>query len=314
MARRVVGLCIVLVGITALVFLVSRLAPGDPVQLMLGPDATPEQMRLIRHDLGLDRPLPVQYLHWMGGVLQGKLGQSIRNKVDVSELIVERLFPTIELAVASMIVALLLGIPLGVLSAVRHYSVLDYVSTFTSLLFVSMPSFWLGLMLILGASLYLGLLPPSGYVSPMDGVVDNLSHLVLPAITLGLYESAWLTRITRSNMLEVLGREYIVTARSKGVRESAVVFKHAFKNALMSLFTMIGLQLGYLLGGVVVVETIFAWPGIGRLLVENGIYQRDFPVIQGVTLAGASLFVLVNLGVDAAYRLVDPRVRAGLRP
>ncbi len=313
MARRIVGLSIVFLGITILVFLVSRLAPGDPVQLMLGPDATPEQVRLIRRDLGLDRPIVVQYVRWLEGLLHGELGQSIRNRTDVSELILDRVFPTVELTIAAMIIALALGVPLGVLSAVRHYSFLDYMSTLASLLFVSMPSFWLGLMLILWASLHLGVLPPSGYVSPLESPVANLSHLILPAITLGLYESAWLVRLTRSSMLEVLGQEYIVTARAKGVRERMVIFKHALKNAMISIFTMVGLQVGYLLGGVVVVETIFAWPGIGRLLVENGIYQRDFPIIQGVTLTAAALFVVVNLAVDAAYRLVDPRVRVGLR-
>ena len=313
MARRLVGLSIVFFGITLFVFLVSRLAPGDPVQLMLGPDATPEQMQIIRRDLGLDESLAVQYGRWLGNLLQGKLGQSIGTGLDVSEMILERLFPTIELTVAAMVIALFLGIPLGVLSAVRQYSLIDYLSTLVSMFFVSMPSFWLGLMLILGVSLYLGVLPPSGYVSPLESLSGNLSHLILPAVTLGLYESAWIIRLTRSNMLEVLRKEYVTTARAKGVPEWKVIFKHTLKNALISLLTMIGLQMGYLLGGVVVVETIFAWPGIGRLLVENGIYQRDFPVIQGVTLTVAVFFVLVNLTVDVAYRLVDPRVRVGAR-
>lgn len=313
MARRLVGLLVVFLGITILVFLVSRFAPGDPVQLMLGPEATPEQVLLIRRDLGLDEPLVVQYGRWLQGVLQGRLGQSIRLGVDVSELILDRLFPTIELAIAAMVIALFLGIPLGVLSAVRHNTLVDYLSTLVTLFFVSMPSFWFGLILIFGASVYLGVLPPSGYVSPMESLTGNLSHLILPAVTLGVYESAWLIRITRSNMLEVLRKEYITTARAKGVPEFIVIFKHALKNALISLLTMIGLQIGYLLGGVVVVETIFAWPGIGRLLVENGIYQRDFPIIQGVTLMAAAFFVLVNLAVDLAYRLVDPQVRIGAR-
>ncbi len=325
---RLLQLVPVLVGISLTVFLVMRVIPGDPAVAMMGEQASPARLSELRRTLGLDRPLPLQYLQYVLDAARGDLGRSILSNRPVASELAVRFPATVELAVAAMLVGLLVGVPLGILAATRRGSTADALTMTVSLFGVSMPVFWLGLVFIWIFALTLGWLPVSGrfradlelpgvthsYV--MDAVLarngpallDALRHLVLPAITLGTIPMAGIARMTRSSLLDVLGEDYIRTARAKGLSSVRVIFKHAIRNAAIPVVALIGLQVGTLLGGAIVTETIFSWPGVGRFLLE-GVLARDYPVVQGTVLVVTALFALINVIVDVCYVVLDPRVR-----
>jgi len=308
--RRLLLVGPVLLGVSLVVFAVLHISPGDPAEIMLGPQATHEDITRLRTELGLDEPLPVQYARWMGRVLQGDLGRSLWMKRPVLGEVLRRFQATVVLAASALLLSTLGGIALGVLSAARRNSLLDRLSALASLFGASMPSFWLGIVLMVIFALWLGWLPASGMFAPYGGggVGDLLSHLVLPTVTLAAASLTIIVRLTRSTMLDVLGQDFVRTARAKGVRESFVVVRHALRNALIPTVTVVGVQAGYLLGGAVLTETVFAWPGVGTLMVQ-GILARDFPLVQGCVLVIALGFVLVNLAVDVLYATLDPRIR-----
>lgn len=304
--RRLASSSVVLFGVTVVTFGLLHLTPGDPARTVLyerqGRPPSEESVRDFRAEQGLDEPVPVQYVSWLGDVARGDLGSSYYGHGAVDDLLVAHLPNTVELAGAAILVAVAVAVPLGVVSAVYQGSWLDYTSQIVSLLGVSTPNFWLGYVLIIGGSLRLGLVPPYG--------AGTLSHLVLPAITLGTGMAAVLARLVRSSLLEALSEPYVDAARSRGLSERVVVVAHALRTALLPVVTMIGLQLGYVLGGAVVVEVVFQRPGLGTLLVD-AVFARDVPVIQGVTLFVGCTFVAVNLLTDLAYRRLDPRVSFG---
>ena len=307
--RRLALTIPVLFGITFIVFALLAFAPGDAISLMLGTEAAnPEIIERRRAELGLDKPWLQQYTEYMGRLLRGDLGRSFTYGTPVNMMVAERLPNTLVLTVASMIVALLIALPLGTLSAVKRNTVWDYSAMFISMAGVSMPNFWLGLLLIITFGLELRWLPIRGLGDISDGLWQYLRHLILPAVTLGTSLAAILMRLTRNSMLDVLSEDYIRTARAKGLSGSPVVFKHALRNALIPVVTTAGVQFGALLGGAVVVETIFSLPGLG-LLAINAIQARDIPVIQGSVLVFALCFVLVTLLVDLLYAIINPRVR-----
>ena len=299
LARRLFQSVLVLLGISFVVFFILHLT-GDPALVLLPPDATADDVWKFRESMGFNDPFLVQYGRFLNGALRGEFGQYVRHGEPAFGLVVERMPATFKLSGAALLIALCLAIPAGIVSAVRRNSMLDYVSTVVALLGQSMPTFWLGIMLILLFSVQFHLLPSSGY--------GSLQHLVLPAITLGLFTTARITRLTRSGMLEVLNQDYIRTARAKGVGDRPVVWKHALKNAAIPIVTIVGIELGTLLGGSVITETIFAWPGVGRLSVQ-AIYNRDYPVVQAAVFLLAATFVVVNLIVDLLYAYLDPRIR-----
>lgn len=306
--RRLLGTLPTLLGVSVLVFLSLHLTPGDPAQVILGPKATATSLAALRTELGLGRPIHVQYVRWLGGVLSGDWGRSIQLKAGVLPLVWERLQATLILALAAMLIAVSSGLALGVLSAVRAGSLLDRGAIGVSLVGYSLPPFFLGIVLQVLLGLRLAWFPVTGMYRPGgSGILDLLVHLVLPAVTLAAGIGALLARMTRATMLEVLNQDYVRTAHAKGLRRSVVVARHAFKNALIPILTIIGLQTGYVLGGAVLVEQVFAWPGIGTLAV-NAILARDFPLVQGVTLLVATTYVFTNLLTDVAYSLVDPRI------
>ncbi len=306
--RRTILTLPVCFGISVLVFLLIHLVPGDPVRVMLGLQADQQKVAEIREALGLNRPLPVQYAEWVANAFRGDLGQSYLTGESVFGAVMDRMPATLTLTVAAFVTSLLIALPVGVLSATRPYTRTDYGAMIFTQLGVAIPEFWLGIMLILVFSLYLGWVPPSGYVALGDEPVEWLKHLVLPAVTVGVVNAAVLTRFLRSSLLEVLHQDFIRTARAKGVVERRVVFLHALKNALIPTITVIGLQFAFMLGGVVVVEVIFAWPGVGRLALD-AIYRRDYPMVQGAVLAVTITFVVINLVVDVLYAYLDPRIK-----
>jgi len=291
---------LVMLGACTLVFLLIHLIPGDPVEAMLGETARAADREAMRAALGLDAPLWRQYLDYLGGLARLDLGVSLREQRPVTRILAERLPPTLLLASASLLLAVGIAVPLGVLAARHQHGPLDRLAMGFSLLGMAVPNFWLGPLLILVFSLWLGWTPISGMQQP--------SSLILPAITLGTGLAAVLARMVRNSLLEVLGDDYVRTARAKGLSEGAVLRRHALRNAWLPVLTLLGLQLGALLGGAVITETVFAWPGIGSLLVE-AIQARDFPVVQGSVLLVAGLYVAVNMATDLAYAYVDPRVR-----
>jgi ABC-type dipeptide/oligopeptide/nickel transport system permease component len=299
--RRLAQALIVLLGISVVVFVILHLT-GDPTVLMLPPDVTAEEVARFRKAMGFDDPLPVQYWRFLRGVLQGNFGNSLRHDEPALALVWERMPATLELTVVALAVALLLAIPAGIVSAIFRNTAVDYVSTVVALVGQAMPTFWLGIMLILVFAVGLQVLPSSGR--------GSFLNLILPALTLGLFTAARTMRLTRSALLEVLGQDYVRTARAKGVAERGVVWKHALRNASIPVITIVGLELGTLLGGAVITETIFAWPGVGRLSVQ-AIYNRDYPLVQASVFVLASIFVLVNLAVDLVYTYLDPRIRLG---
>lgn len=305
--RRLLGALPILLGVSVLVFALLHLIPGDPVLAMLGNEADPRAVRALRQELGLDRPLPVQYVEWLGRVLRGNLSRSIQTREPVARLILERFPATLELAAAALLLGVSGGVVAGVVSARRRDRPSDYLATSLALFGISMPNFWLGILLILVLSLYQGWLPPGGHVGLTVDPLGNLRYLVMPAIVLAVQIAGVVTRTVRSSVLEVLAQDYVRTARGKGLGEHPVFYRHALKNALIPVTTVVGLQLGALLGGAVITETIFSWPGIGKFLVD-AIFSRDFPIVQGIVLLVTVFFILANLAVDVAYVYLDPRV------
>lgn len=309
--RRLVLLLPVLLGVTLIVFLMMALLPGDPALAILGPYATPENTAAIRADMGLDKPLPQQYLIWLGNVLAGDLGRSYSLGRPVIAEIVDRLGPTLILTGAAFVLCLVFGVVAGLTAAVRQYGWADKVLSVIILIGISTPSFWLAVMLILAFAVTLGWFPVSGMISIYagGGVGDLLHHLVLPAVALAVVAAGIIGRMTRTNMLEVLRQDFVRTARAKGLKEPTVIWRHAFKNALVPLVPVIGLEIGYLFGGAIYIETVFQWPGMGRMLVQ-AVESRDLLLVQGGVLVLAVFYVLVNLLVDIAQRALDPRVSA----
>jgi peptide/nickel transport system permease protein len=310
LARRLLHLGPVLLGVSVIVFLVLHLAPGDPAEVMLGANANKEDLDRLRVQLGLDQPLHVQYLHWIGHVARGDLGRSLWMKRPVLGEVLERFKATLILTGTALLLSTVGGIALGIASATRANSLLDRCSAVASLFGASMPVFWLGIVLMVVFSLWLGWLPASGMYAPYGGggPRDLLAHLILPAVTLAAASVTIIARLTRATMLETLGQDYVRTARAKGLSERPVVWRHALKNALIPIVTVVGVQAGYLLGGAVLTETVFAWPGVGTLVVQ-GILARDVPLVQGGVLVIALSFVLVNLAVDTLYAWLDPRIK-----
>jgi peptide/nickel transport system permease protein len=318
----------VLIGVSIVVFFMVRAIPGDPAQILLGQLATQERVEQLRESMGLDKPLIVQYGLFLKDAVQGDLGDSIVTGRPVTTELLARFPATLELTAFAMLIAVLVGVPVGVISAVKQYSWLDKITAVLALTGISMPIFWLAMILIVIFTVNLGLLPfpgrlDSGYsITAITGLVlvdslltlnfagfwNGLLHLIMPALALGTIPMAIITRMTRSSMLEVMGEDYVRTARAKGVVPWRVVFKHALRNAMLPTVTVIGLQTGLLMGGAIVTETIFSWPGVGQIAYES-INRRDYAMIQGVVLYGAALFVLVNLLVDILYAVLDPRVR-----
>ena len=297
--RRFLQSLLVLFGVSFVVFGILFLT-GDPALLLLPPDASIEDIAKFRQQMGFNDPFLVQYGRFLSGALRGDFGQSVRHGEPAFALVMERMPATFELSGAALALALCLSIPAGIISAIRRNTLVDYIATVVALLGQSMPTFWLGIMLILLFSVQLNVLPSSGR--------GGWQHILLPAVTLGLFTTARITRLTRSGMLEVLNQDYIRTARAKGVANPPVVWKHALKNAAIPIVTIVGIELGTLLGGSVITETIFAWPGVGRLSVQ-AIYNRDYPVVQAAVFLLSSTFVLVNLVVDMLYTYLDPRIR-----
>ncbi len=295
--------------VSVLVFCLQQLMPGDPAVVMAGDSADPQTIAQIRAELWLDRPLPAQYVHWLGNVLHGNLGYSWRNREDVSVLIGEKLPVTAQLAVMAFVIAAAIGIPTGVLAAVRRNSVWDYLANAVGLAGLSIPTFWLGIMMILLFSVRLGWLPPSGYVALTEDWVRSLATTIMPAFVLGSAIAAVLMRHTRSAMLGAMGQDFIRTARAKGLRESVVVVRHALRNALIPVVTLGALELGTLLSGAVLTEQVFSIPGFGKMIVD-AVFNRDYPVVQGVVLITATLIVVLNLLADVLYVLINPRLRA----
>lgn len=300
----------ILFGISLVSFVLIQLVPGDPITAMVGLEASDAAIEALRARHGLDEPLPVQYAIWVGNVLQGDLGRSIQTGRPVLSMLGDALGPTLQLALAAIVVSLLIAIPAGIASAVRRNGPVDFAASFVALCGLSVPSFWLGIILILAFSIHLPLLPASGRVPLSESVAGNLSTLILPAVTLGTSLAAASMRMTRSAMLEVMGQDYVRTAWAKGLRPREVIGRHAFRTALMPVVTLLGIQMGQVLGGVVITETVFSWPGIGKLTVD-AIFARDYPVVQGAVLLTATSFVLINLATDLAYAVLDPRIRAG---
>ncbi|MFP4066992.1 MAG: ABC transporter permease [Spirochaetaceae bacterium] len=317
-----------LVGVSILVFLLVHIVPGDPIDVMLGPRATEETRQTLEARLGLDQPLPVRYWNWATDVARGDWGRSIRSREPVMDQILRRLPATLELSVTALVIAFVIGIVFGVTAARRRNTAVDHAAVGFSLVGVSVPVFWLGLMLMFLFSVVLGWLPVSGRI--MSGAriarvtgfylidtllggsprlfVNALRHLILPAASLATISFALITRITRSSMLDVLHEDYIRTARAKGLSARSVVYKHALKNAMIPVVTVTGLQLGMLIGGSILTETVFSWPGIGRLVIQ-AINNRDYPMVQGVVLFISGAFIVINIVVDAIYAILDPRIR-----
>ena len=306
--RRLIALVPVALVVATVGFVLIHLAPGDPASIIAGPDASGDDVRRIQRQLGLDEPLPVQLVHWYGQLLRGDLGRSIFLRKPVTEAIVDRIEPTLLLTVLATLIAVAIGVPSGVLSARYHNSVTDQTFMVLALVGISVPNFLLGLLFVLCFGVWLGWFPVAGY-SPLEyGWLKTLRSLVMPAFALGLVQSALVARIARSSMLDVLREQFIVAGRAKGLGEGMVVYKHAFRNALIPTVTIIGISFAILLSGAVVVETVFNIPGLGRLII-SAVLRRDYPVIQGVVLCIAGVSMLVNLVVDLSYLVIDPRVK-----
>ena len=320
--RRLLGSIPLLLGILTLIFFIINIAPGDPTARYFNPNVSPEVIEQMRRNLGLDQPLHIQYFRWLTAFAQGDFGHSFGQMRPISEILPTVLWNTIQLMLVSIVLIFALGMLIGIIQAVRQYSIVDNVLTFLALFFYSMPSFWLALMLILIFSLKAsqwgwGLQFPASqmtsvgyeFMSGGQQFTDRLMHMIMPAIALGVGSAAGVARYMRGSMLEVVHQDYIRTARAKGLSERKVIFKHALRNALIPIVTLVGLYLPYLLSGSVLVETIFAWPGMGRLIVDS-IFQRDYPLVMATSFIAAALVVLGNLLADVLYAVVDPRIRA----
>jgi peptide/nickel transport system permease protein len=306
--QRLAGMIVVMFLVVTIVFVIVRITPGDPAAVMLGPDATPQDIEALRTRLGLDQNLLVQYLFYIGQLLKGDLGQSIFLNMPVTSALLERAEPTFFLTIFSLLIASVIALPIGIYAAYKRGSLIDQAATTVAMLAASIPSFWLGLVLMQFFAVRLNMFPVSGYGGPGSSFVERMYHLTLPAFALGIVSSALILRFTRASMLDVLGDDYIRTARAKGVVERTVVLRHALKNALIPILTVIGLTAAVLISGAVVTETVFGLPGIGNLVV-SAVLRRDYPVIQGALLVIAGLYVLINFIIDMLYLLVDPRVR-----
>ena len=328
LVQRLSYLGLILLGVTVMVFLMLRAIPGDPAMIMAGEESTPEQVEALRHQMGLDRSFAVQYWIYLKNLLHGNLGVSLRTDIPVSQDILPRLAATVELTLVALVIASFFGITAGVISSIRQYSLYDYLSMVLSLAGVSMPIFWLGLLLIYILSVKFPIFPMMGRLSigievePLTGVLvvdallrgdvrvfaDSMWHLFLPAFSLATIPMAIVARMTRSSMLEVLNRDYIRTAWAKGLPERVVILRHSLRNAILPVVTVLGLNLGILLGGAVIIETIFSWPGLGRYVVGS-LLARDYPAVQGCVLVFATIMVVINLAVDLLYVALDPRIR-----
>ena len=306
--RRVLAVIPVMIIVATLAFVLIHLAPGDPASVIAGPYATPDDVAKLRGQLGLDEPLPMQLMHWYGRLLTGNLGDSIFLRRPVTEAVMERIEPTLLLTIWGTLIAVLLGVPAGIVSARYHNSAVDQSLMGLALLGLSIPNFLLGLLMILVFGVWLGWLPVAGYVPLDEGLWRNTRSLLMPAVSLGLVQSALIARITRSSMLDVLREQYIVSGRAKGLDDRTVVYKHALKNAIIPTLTVIGITFALLVGGAVVIETVFNIPGLGRLII-SAVLRRDYPVIQGVVLLIAVSYTVINLLVDLAYLAIDPRIR-----
>ncbi|MBV9516874.1 MAG: ABC transporter permease [Hyphomicrobiales bacterium] len=307
--RRLLLMVPVLCGVTVIVFLVISLIPGDPAKAILGTFATPENVAKVNHDLGLDRALPIQYFIWLGNLLRGDFGRSYILHRPVIDEVLDRLFPTLLLAGAALVLSSVVGLSLGIIAAIRQNGWQDKLITVAVLVGISTPSFWLGILLIFWFGVRLSILPVGGMEEMFGGggALDIARHLVLPAVALAAVAGAVLVRLTRGSMLEVMRQDYIRTARAKGLSEASVIFKHAFRNALVNVIPIIGLEAGFVLGGAVYIETVFQWPGIGRMLV-NAISTRDILLVQGGVLIVAAAYVMINLLTDIAQSFLDPRI------
>jgi peptide/nickel transport system permease protein len=308
--KRLLSMIPVMFLVSLVAFMIIRLTPGDPAVVMLGEEARPELVQALREELGLDQPLPIQYLTWLSHVVRGDLGRKWRTNQPVLEAIVERLPATVELTLLALLVSLTIAIPTGIISATRRGSRADLFVTTLALIGVSMPGFVLAFILILIFSLWLRWLPPIGYTPIQKDLLANLQGMIMPALTLGTAAAAVVARLTRSSLLEVLSQDYIRTAHAKGLRERMVIYKHALKNAMIPVVTIVGLQLGALLGGAVITETIFVLPGVGKLIVDS-IFAREFMLVQGGVLFLAVVFMFANLLVDVLYAYLDPRIHYG---
>jgi peptide/nickel transport system permease protein len=306
--KRLIGMIPVLFLVSVVIFSILHLTPGDPALLMLGEEVTPEKLAALRHQLALDQPIPVQYAIWLSNVLHGDLGRSVRTQQPVVEAIEQRLPPTFELTLFALVFSLGLAIPAGIISAARRNSSSDLISTTLALLGISMPNFFLAILLIFIFALKLRWFPPIGYTPITQDVVANIKGMILPGLTLGAATAALISRQLRSSLLEALNQDYIRTARAKGMGERMILLGHAFKNAMIPIATIIGLQVGALLGGAIITESIFVLPGVGRLVVDS-IFARDFPLVQGVVLFLALVYLFANLAVDVVYVFLDPRIR-----
>ncbi|USK66879.1 ABC transporter permease [Peribacillus frigoritolerans] len=310
LVRRLLLTIPILFLVSVLTFSLIHLIPGDPAQVILGQEATPEAYESLRTELGLDKPIVVQYFTWVGNVVTGDLGLSITDRVPVTELISQRLPATIELTIGTFLVALLIAFPAGILAAVRRGTIVDYTSTFVALGGMSIPSFWLAMMAIIYFSVELGWLPASGYVPFSENPAQNLMAMILPCLATGLRESAVLMRMLRSSLLEVVNMDFVRTAKAKGLNEVKTILGHVLRNAMIPVVTTSGLMIAGLLGGLVITESIFSIPGFGRLIVES-VFKRDYVTVQGAILVSAVLVVVVNLVVDLLYAVIDPRIKAG---
>ena len=311
-AKRLISSIIVLLIVSLVVFFAMKAAPGDPAAMMLGPEAAEPEMKpvleALRIKMGLNRPVHVQYFIWLKDLLSGDFGKSIRNDLPVLPLIIGRIPATLELLLVGLFIGIILALPGGIISAIKRGSFTDYTISFLSASGIAIPGFWFGLLLILIFSVNLKLLPASGYVPFFENPLENLKRVILPGISLGLYLAAYITRFLRTDMLAVLRADYILTARAKGLDETRVILVHALKNSLISVLTILGILIGSLLGGVVIIEQVFGWSGVGWLSIQ-AISLRDYPMVQGIVLFAAASFILANLIVDILYGLVDPRVR-----
>jgi peptide/nickel transport system permease protein len=306
--RRLLQVIPTLLLVSVIIFLLQQLLPGDPALVMAGEERDPEVIEQIRKQYKLDQPLPVQYFAWMGGVLTGNLGESMRLKEPVASLIAQKFPVTLQLAFMALVISLAIGVTAGVVSAVRKNTVVDYTANVLGLIGISMPNFWLGILLIYFFAVYLGWLPASGYVSPAENLTESLRTTILPAFVLGNSFAAVLMRHTRSAMLQAMTSDYVRTARAKGLAERVVIIKHALRNALTPVITLGALELGTLLSGAVLTEQVFSVPGFGKLIVDS-VFNRDYAVVQGVTLVTATVYVLLNLLADIAYTIVNPKLR-----
>ena len=309
-AKRVGHAFVVIYLVATVVFFAVRAIPGDPARLMLGGDADPAALKAVRQELGLNQPWYVQYFRWLGELAQGDFGQSIHTKQGVLTMLGEVAEPTISIALLGMLIAVIIAIPAGIISAVHRYEIEDYVATLVSFFGISMPGFWIGILLILGVATNVEGIPSFGYVSISEGVVPWLKHIILPAIAVGLPYGGILMRMTRSSMLEVLNEDYMRTARAKGLSPRLVLFKHGLQNALIPVVTIAGILLAVVLGGVVAVEIVFGIQGLGRLLISS-INRRDFPIVQGSVIVISFVFVFMNLFIDLLYTLINPKIRYG---